>query len=661
MLTVIFYRKSSQPFIDRYKSLFQPYIDKGQIEFCFWDENGREPKDAFKQLSSIVHGIREWRALVALPPDEDPRGAKDEYLRTRDDNPFDYLCNSNPEPLFKESDVPLIRLAQMLGGVPLVSHHFQTADLSVIGTEESEETLRERQDIWNDLNDRYSLSYDMPERLFLFTARYPKRIMIPTMTDVELANRHEINSSMFWYRNRYPAKARFMIQDCARPGHAHHDEDLFRFWMTVLTLALNPIPSGMLEAYKLYNVQAVVSRDEVHQLFSDYYHRLSGIRFAAEKQVIELRKQMQMKRERDNLPEYHHEIPVWFDNIREDNMFISSRDIGLAGDCPIQEEPWWYRQVAESMKAVSKVFRKLQIELDRASLLTRLSSKVNDTEIAELDEYQYNEMAEQLAELEKEILMFNTNAVLPRAKYNKDLNEAKKAAATSMRKRMTRKMTVTAGLVGILVFIVSFLPDVFYQYLDGASFLMMFGVILIGGLLMALTIGGALWDFRAVIQMKISDYNAILTVILNDIRKSANIFSDYLSKCCSYMRGMDMLQALKRRTMISAEGIITMTRHINQLTARINLIEDWMTDFELTPLPDDGTFSRIVFDYEIDPQRNNGYLIDIDMFDPDIPGPGGMIFRAPYPFVDELCADRVAVFEDLQYTDETDDFEEENE
>jgi hypothetical protein len=270
-------------------------------------------------------------------------------------------------------------------------------------------------------------------------------------------------------------------------------------------------------------------------------------------------------------------------------------------------------------------------------------------------------MAEQLAELEKEILMFNTNAVLPRAKYNKDLNAAKKAAATSMRKRMTRKMTVTAGLVGILVFIISFLPDVFYQYLDGASFLMMFGVILIGGLLMALTIGGALWDFRAVIQMKISDYNAILTVILNDIRKSANIFSDYLSKCCSYMRGMDMLQALKRRTMISAEGIITMTRHINQLTARINLIEDWMKDFELTPLPDDGTFSRIVFDYEIDPQRNNAYLIDIDMFDPDIPGPGGMIFRAPYPFVDELCADRVAVFEDLQYTDETDDFEEENE
>ena len=122
-----------------------------------------------------------------------------------------------------------------------------------------------------------------------------------------------------------------------------------------------------------------------------------------------------------------------------------------------------------------------------------------------------------------------------------------------------------------------------------------------------------------------------------------------------------MLQALKRRTMISAEGIFTMKKHISQLSSRMSLIEDWMMDFELTPLPDDGTFSRVVFDYEIDPQRNNGYLIDVDMFDPDIQGPGGTIFRAPYPFVKEFSVERVAIFEDMQQREETDKFEEENE
>lgn len=656
MMTVIFYKKSSQPFIDRYKSLFQPFIDKGLLEFCFWDENGREPKDAFKQLAKIVHGVREWRALVVLPPEDNPAVKKDKRFATKEDNPFDYLCNSDPEPVVKESDVPLIRMAQMLGGVPLVSHGIRTDMQSA-----DREILADRQKIWDELNDKYSLSYDMPEALYLFSARHPKKIVIPTITDVALINRHEIDSSMFWYRNRYPAKARFLVQDCARAGHAHYAEDLFRFWMTVLTLAINAVPSGMLEAYKVYKVRAEVSREYIHKLFSDYYHRLGGIKFAAEKQVVELSKQMQMRRENDSLPEYNHEIPVWFEDIREDHMFISSKRIGLAGDCPIHEEPWWYRQTAESRKAVSKVFRKLQVELDRASLLARLSSKVSDTEIAELDEYQYNEMSEHLAELEKEILVFNTNSVIPKEKYRQELEKVKKAGGTSMRKRMTRKTTVIAGLVGVLLYMISFIPDILYQYLDGANFLYMLAIILIGGGVMALTVFCALWDFRAKIVAVIADHNDIVSIILADVRKSSGIFSDYLGKCCSYMRGRDMLQALKRRTMISAEGIFTMKKHISQLSSRMSLIEDWMMDFELTPLPDDGTFSRVVFDYEIDPQRNNGYLIDVDMFDPDIQGPGGTIFRAPYPFVKEFSVERVAIFEDMQQREETDKFEEENE
>ncbi|MBQ2575748.1 MAG: hypothetical protein II566_00595, partial [Lachnospiraceae bacterium] len=84
-----------------------------------------------------------------------------------------------------------------------------------------------------------------------------------------------------------------------------------------------------------------------------------------------------------------------------------------------------------------------------------------------------------------------------------------------------------------------------------------------------------------------------------DIKHSSQIFSEYLGKCCSFMRGIDMLQALEKKNTTSTEGIVTMTRHINQLSSRISLIEDWMKDFELKPMPEDGSFRRIVFDYEI--------------------------------------------------------------
>ena len=358
MLTVIFFQKSSQPFIDRYKTLFQPYIDERKIDFCFWDEDGTEPKDTIKELTGIVHGVKEWRALIALPPNEDLSKSEKQYLKTREDNPFDFLCNCDPEPMIKESEVPLIRLSQMLGGVPLINRHFSTDENGNTQVVESRETLEEYQDVWNELDNKYSLPYDMPETLFLFSARHPKRIIIPELTDIEILNRHEIDSSMFWYRNRYPAKARFLVQDCAIPGNAHHAEDLFCFWMTALTIALNPIPSGMFEAYKIYHAKAVVSRDEIHQVFSDYYHRLSNIRFAAEKQVIELRKLAQMNRKQDSLPEYQHEIRVWTNDMISRELFISSKSIGLAGDCPEREEPWWYRRVSDSMKALSSLVRR---------------------------------------------------------------------------------------------------------------------------------------------------------------------------------------------------------------------------------------------------------------------------------------------------------------
>jgi hypothetical protein len=70
-----------------------------------------------------------------------------------------------------------------------------------------------------------------------------------------------------------------------------------------------------------------------------------------------------------------------------------------------------------------------------------------------------------------------------------------------------------------------------------------------------------------------------------------------------------------------------------------------MKDFELKPMPEDGSFRRIVFDYEIDPQRNNGYLIDTSEFIPYVPGPGGSRIQPPYTYIKELQIERIPVFE----------------
>lgn len=653
MLTVLIYPKACQEFLDNYSRLFEPYTESGEIALCFWDEHGTDIASALPKLEEIVRGVREWKAIVVLPVTEEQQEA------VKQDNPFDYLCNSAEEPPVHESEVPLIRLAQMLGGVPLVNRHFDsvmerdaltcrgTSRLSVRRREKDEE-LRTQQAAWKELMDRYSFRCDRPSILYLFKGRVPQDVSIPEVTDRESMRRRESNSSRFWYRNRYPARARFLIQDCVKPGNAHYHEHLFQFWMTAFTLALNSAPSGTFEAYKVYQVKADVDFQRLHQHLSDYYNRLSGARFAAEKQIYELQKSSEYEREQESLPHYRGEVTVRFDPMEEEKFLISSRKIGLAGDCPQPEVPWWREKARESAKAMEKLFHSIRIALDRASGKCRLFAKVTDEELCGLDEYQVEEMEEQLTELERSILTFHVGAFLPVKKYRRELKQEARHTELGLHKRMTRRTTVAAGAVMLGIYTLGFLPDLVYQVLEGEELLEVCGLtalgllLLTGGLLLCLVL------FRYLVRAGIGDYNEVQRAILGDYQKAGSTFSDYLSNCCSYMRGRYILQALEKKTMISAEGIVMLSNHVEQLSQHLDIIDGWLRDFSMNVLPDGGASHSDRFNFDVPPEHNRDYLFQLDAFPLSIPGVGGTQCTAPYPFVTRFDVQRERLYEKIQ-------------
>ena len=650
MLTVLIYPKACQEFLDNYSRLFETYTESGKIALCFWDEHGTDIASALPKLEELVRGVREWKAIVVLPVTEEQQEA------TKQDNPFDYLCNSAEEPPVQESEVPLIRLAQMLGGVPLVNRHFDSVmerdaglfrgagRLSVRRREQDEE-LRAQQARWKELTDRYSFRCDRPSMLYLFKGRPPQEMRIPEVTDRESMRRRESDSSRFWYRNRYPARARFLIQDCVRPGNAHYHENLFQFWMTALTLALNSPPSGTFEAYKVYQVKASVDFERLHQKLSDYYNRLSGARFAAEKQIHELQKSSEYEREQENLPYYRGEVTVRMDPLDEEKFLISSQTIGLAGDCPRPEVPWWRERVRESAKAMEKLFHALRIALDRASGKCRLFARVTDEELCELDEYQVQELEEQLMELERSILTFHMGAVLPVKKYREELKKGAARTEAGLYKRMTRRTTVAAGAAMLGIYALGFLPDLAYQLLEGEGLAEACGItalglaLLTGGLLLCL-----LW-FRFGVRAGINGYNQVQRSILGDYQKAGGAFSDYLSNCCSYMRGRYVLRALEKKTMISAGEIVMLNRHVEQLSQHLDIIDGWLRDFSMKVLPDNGASHSDRFNFDVPPEHNRDYLFQLDAFPPDIPGVGGTQCTAPYPFVTRFDVRRERLYE----------------
>lgn len=651
MLTVLIYQKSSQNFIDRYRTLFEQYEESGQIAFCFWDEHGMDVQTALPELISIVRGIHKWQAIVVMPHLED---FAEEQLLHLQDNPFDYYCNSQKEPVVHESSVPLIRLAQMLGGVPLVNKHYvntmtTTAENNkqmVVSLQESSEAISNQQAVWNELNEKYSFRCDRPQNLYLFKARMPREIKLPTSSDRELMTRHESDSSLFWYRNRYPARTRFLIQDCTKPGNAHYEEDLFRFWMTALTLATNDFPSGTFEAYKVYQTVSNVSFEQAHELFSKYYNRLSSIQFRANIQISELQKRSQLVRSQEELPLYQCEIPVYFEMQQDDNLLISSKRIGFSGDCPIEEEPWWHLRVMASVKAVKKLHSSIKMVLDRASVQSRYASKMTEEEIYELDEYQFEEMQEELSDLEKKILTFNTYTALPMNKYYSDLGRAEKKTAEAMKKRMSKKVTIISCLVVIAIYLMGFVPDFIYQIQQGNSFWEALGIAGFGCCVLILLSLVCLNIFRQIIIDEISQYNSVIYAIINNLQHASTVFSNYLSDCSSYMRGTFMLQALTKRTLISSEEIVQLREHVEHLDSQMSIITNWLSDLDMKVLEDKENHNRDYFDFGIPPEKNRGYSIQMDTKPTYVESVGGSECRAPYPFVTGFSVKRESLFEE---------------
>lgn len=650
MLTVLIYQKSAQNFIDKYRMLFEQYEESGQIAFCFWDEHGMDVQSALPELTSIIKGIHKWRAVVVLPHLED---FTEEQLLHKPENPFDYYINSQKEPAVQESEIPLIRLAQMLGGIPLVNKHYanaftlnsENASQMTVSQIESDEELVLQQHKWNTLNDKYSFPAERPQFLYLFKARMLQEINLSMTKDVSIMSRHESDSSLFWYRNRYPARARFLIQDCAKPGNAHYQEDLFHFWMTALTLAINDFPSGTFEAYKVYQITSKISFELVHELLSQYYNRLSSVRFRANLQISELQKRPHFVRTQEELPLYQCEIPVHFELQQDENLHISGKRIGLTGDCPLPEEPWWHLKVTDSIKAVKKLHSSTKMVLDRASIQSRYSSKMTEEEMCELDEYQFEEMTQQLSDLEMNILAFSTYTLWPMGKYYESLKMAEKKTADAMRKRMGRKLTIISCLAMLTIYIGGFIPDYIYQIQQGNPFLEALGLAGIGCVVILLVSFICLCVFRKTVQNEIRKYNAVISEVINNFQRAGAVFSSYLSDCCSYMRGKYLLQALARRTLISSEEVVKLEQHVKHLSGQMNIIINWMADLDMKVLEDKENHNKDYFDFEIPPEKNMGYSIQMDSMDSYAESVGGSKCKAPYPFIIGFSVKRESLFE----------------
>ena len=171
MYTVIILNKQSSDLLKDYKFLFKPFVDKGVIGFCDWNETGTDVKTSVPDLCDLIKGKKDWRALIV---DTDSIYGCADRPTPKKNNPFDY-SDYDKDPLPHESEIPLIKLTHIIGGyTSLVTKEFekgfefydpeQGETVRVKECELSEEEVNSLSEKYDDITSVY-IEKDVPDEV----------------------------------------------------------------------------------------------------------------------------------------------------------------------------------------------------------------------------------------------------------------------------------------------------------------------------------------------------------------------------------------------------------------------------------------------------------------------------------------------------------------
>lgn len=280
MKTVLFIERGASPIGKsylRYDFLLDEYAAADAFEVCEWHPEGNSVATVVPDLPQIVVDDEPWRAIVVADLRDKGIAAKDDR---HFDNPFDFpeSYQRGIDAALEESPRPVVRLAQMLGGLPekaVISWpdiegmkegrvggaataapsdpEAQPSALGVslrgIGIDYPATEGR------YDLLDRYRLGVVRPESIVLITPReVDDDFAVEKMTEISQErkrvekHRQELlakaNTSVltpeerselegetpvgFWQRNDYPASVRFVVYDQRAQALPATEEDLKR-------------------------------------------------------------------------------------------------------------------------------------------------------------------------------------------------------------------------------------------------------------------------------------------------------------------------------------------------------------------------------------------------------------------------------------------------
>ena len=669
MFTVIFLSRSARAIFERSRTFFDPFVESGTVAFCDWNEssNAVTLEKAVPALPEIIQGKAAWRAVVVDHAVATPTG--------RDlSNPFDFLENQQLELNLEDSPHALVRLAHQLLGYPAMTAQafdpvvsYRALDGGRVEVPHAEngdyhEVLREHARTYSDVRVEYRKRPYTPEQIARherLITRYQMKEVHPTEV-VFVATRSPVSEnshsvltrawkteseqsvSRFVDRNDYPAASRFAVYDLLNPENSGYHLDELRFWLSVLTVAVNELPPSSFQAERVYRLGIEFSDISLAELLNDHMSEVTSLREHLDSLIRRPERPPEVD-VRDLLAD--QTVHVHFEKLGGNELAVATSGYGIASDEPRSESAAWAADFSE-MKAKAELFiRKPRRVLARAVFDARRQSRNYLQDEYALTEIDREEIEEELVGRIRTLTEPATTAILDRERLRKLVDDEDKRVRRHISERMRMRTIATASTLVVVTWILAMTPYLLQAARKNQDALLWsaFVVAVIVLAIAGVGIVTLLWMRARFIEL-LRAVNSSMRGFVAGVSGGAVIFGNYLSALATYMQARALLinaGRMQEREQAQLRRLHTIRgQAIAAIAAEKQILSSLGQPLSIrrVPLPTP--------DFDVNDERAVTAIFRFPPGDRRAEyNSSGEFVTAPYDFIRALRVDRVRLFE----------------
>lgn len=628
----------------QYQPLFAEAINSGRIGVCKWIEAGTTIDTALPEIGNLTDDKKEWRAVIVRYIDDNCMASFESDAR----NPYDFLINRDSEDSVEESPIPLVRLTQMLGGVPPLEIKFKAEILRE--AHKSPRTIyvpiedAQRERAHKELTAKYAFDGKLPSSILVISVR-SKSYQAESLGQSWLAHK-ESESSEFWKRNHFPSICRFMVYDIEKQGPIQKEADDFGFWYSVMLMAINEWDSSTIQAYRLYKLGVFMNCEAMSESFQMLADRLRDAKRSIERSI---KKDIEgYACEELELPDFKVEIPVALKIPKGDECTVKKMSFHLLSDGAATDTAIWGKaqriaenELAGSIKSASRA-------LDQTADKMRSNCTFSADEVLPLSKYQSEDLKDKTDEIYQQIV--HIQGILPKENVsaNTDLQEAAYRVKRNLLGRVLKRPAIWSVLLGMLLLLASAIPALSDSLMSRNDSLSTLSYVICGSVI-TITVAAllVLLSQKAELNILIAQYNQRLKDAYNRLVENAGDYSSYMSAIASYSRGRSYLNLSNQKKSASSSAHFSKYKHIKAINILLGKLKAWSKAYHLnvdftTKRPE----TRAEIDTTVAPRENKLYSLATGDTYPVAINNSGMSMDSPYPFVKQIAIIREELYED---------------